>query len=230
MVHPDQGLLPCSCILHYYTWEYGHISIMSRFLKALYHPCLTALAVKQNSIIIYCPPTWVRWFSFTGKKPVQETSEIYWSHHWAVQYCYTAKEEEKNCTWEARLMSQMTLKEILVTCSGREESWFFLAGVPHPLAWTKQYRFTGSVLSSSSVNVDGFVSSLLLVLAQRHCHQTALTQGEALARAEGVPVLWSLILVDWCPLLPRLYSEETPWSLLRVSWGALAYCPLLQIV
>lgn len=64
MVHPDQNLLPCGFILYYCTWGYRYISIMSTFLKTLYHPCLPFRAVKQNSIIMYCPPTEVRWFNF----------------------------------------------------------------------------------------------------------------------------------------------------------------------
>lgn len=184
---PDQSLLPCSFILHYYPWEYGHISIMSGFLKALYHSSLSALAVKQNSIIICWPPTWVRWCNCTGKKPVQGTSEIYWSRHWAVQYCYTAQEEETNSTREARLiclMPHMTLKKILVTCSGREERNVNFSLQMHFILWCEPSNTPS--LKDSRAHLWWmwmYFCSLLLVLAQCRSHQTALTQ--LLSRAEG---------------------------------------------
>lgn len=49
------------------------------------------------------------------------------------------------------------------------------------------------------MNVDGFVSSLLLVLTLCYSHQTAMTQAEALARAEEVPVL---CVSNICRLMP----------------------------
>lgn len=145
-MHPDNSLLPCSFVLHYYTWEYRHISITSRFLKALYHPCLSALAVKQNSIIIYCPPTWVGCFNFTGKEPAQGTSEIYLSHNRAVQYCYTAKEEEKIAPEKAESCLKWPWKRSWWHAVVERNSLFFLASAPQPLAWIKQYPFIGRLL------------------------------------------------------------------------------------
>jgi len=56
------------------------------------------------------------------------------------------------------------------------------------------------------MSVDGFVSSFLLLLAWCHSHQTALTQAEALARAEGVHVL---CVINTCGLT-RLTSWIVP--------------------
>lgn len=159
---------------------------------------------------------------------LQETSEIYWSHPWAVQYCFTAKQEKI-----LQLRSQIHVSNDLQKDPGDIEkrgivkfSLQVYLILWHELNNAHSLKDSWAHFQMLWMNFFKFPPACSSLLSQPSNSSGTSRKKEPRGLLSSV----SLIHVDWCPLPLGLYPEETPWSFLSISWGTLDYCLVLQIV